>query len=194
MTEEITATAPSEAAAAAAHEIDQRIRRTVRAMKGAWVQLAGELYRFNRSGMWRDLGYETFEEYLEQPDLELRRRWVYELIGMYEQLVIERDVPAERLSELNSSKVREVLPAVRRGRVTLAQAFSDAETLSRPDLQERYRGLTSMPDPVIDPAREPVTRGPTPAAPASSSAEAIRSERVPCEHCGGRGWTLEDES
>lgn len=185
--DEAAVQAAIEAAATVAHQVDQSIRATVRAMKGMWIDLAGDLYRFNRSGMWRDLGHDTFEDYLADPELELRRRWVYELIGMYEQLVIDRDVKPDTLKALNVSKVREVLPAVRRGRVTLEQAFADAEQLTRHDLEQRYRGLASSPEPPIDATSEPVTRGPTPDIPAASSEASMTTERVTCPQCGGRG-------
>ncbi len=187
-----------EAAARVADAIDQQIRQTVRQMKGMWVDLASSLHRFARGELWRDIGFDSFEEYLDQPDLELGRRWTFELIAMYEQLVIQREVRHEQLRQLNSSKVREVLPAIRRGAVTLEEGLSDAGVLSRHDLEVRYRGLASATpgqpdvDSVIRTEREPVSRVGVAAsepAPAPTPAPLPPTERstVVCPHCGGSG-------
>lgn len=153
-------------ASEAAYEADQRIRQTVRQMRGLWVELAERLYRFHQAEMWRDLGHDTFESWLADPELEgeLTRRWVFELIGMYRELVVERSVPIAELGQLHVSKVREVLPAIRRGWVDVETAFSDAETLTRHDMEIKYRGLASSTPgqpstgPTVETDSEPVWR------------------------------------
>jgi hypothetical protein len=134
---------PSPAAAQEAHDVDQRIRLKVRQMRGLWVELAAELHDFHDRKLWRALGCDSFEAWLNDPEFEgdLGRRWVYELIAVYEQLVVERGVDPSRLQRLHVSKVREVLPAIRRQQAPLDEALADAETLSRPDLEIRYRGV-----------------------------------------------------
>lgn len=162
---------PTEAAAAAAFEIDQRVRLNLKAMRGMWVQLAQDLHRFNRSELWRDLGHDSFERWLMDPGLELERRWTYNLIATYEQLVVQRGVEPARLAELQVSKVGEVLPAVRRGQVSVDEALEDAAQLRRPDLELKYRGAGA----------DGVSAGP-------DTGTAVRTEREPvwktCPHCG----------
>lgn len=162
-----------DAAAQAAHEIDQRVRSTLKTMRGMWVQLARDLHRFNRSELWRDLGADSFEQWLADPELDLERRWVYNLISVYEQLVVRRGIDPSRLQELQVSKVAEVLPAIRRELVTVEEALSDAETLRRVDLEQRYRGKAS----------DGRTAGP-------DTSSTIRTELEPvwetCPHCGSR--------
>lgn len=136
-------TPEQQAAAQAAHEMDQTIRRIKRQITGLWVELAEALYHFRTGQMWRDIGYDTFEQWLADPQVELERRWVYKLTDAYRTLVIEEGVPRERVERLQVSKVNEVLPAIRRGQVDLETALSDAETLGRSDLEIRYRGLHS---------------------------------------------------
>jgi hypothetical protein len=171
---------PSLAAAAAAHEVDQRLKANVRRMRGMWVELARDLYRFHESRLWADLGYETFEAYLADPELELERRWVYDSMAMYKQLVVERGVDPSRLQELQISKVREVLPAIRRELVTLDEALDDATTLRRVDLEQKYRGAAS----------DGRTAGP-------DTGTEVRTEREPvwrrCEHCGSMYQTTPTE-
>jgi hypothetical protein len=145
MTDIIEGSVSKSPAAEAAFAVDQQIRATLRQMKGLWVHLAEQLYRFHTAEMWRDLGHDTFEAYLADPELELdlQRRWVFELIGMYRTLVVEREVSTAELEGLHVSKVREVLPAIRRGWVDIPTALSDVETLTRHDMELKYRGLAS---------------------------------------------------
>lgn len=166
---------PSPAAAEEAHQVDQRIRLKVRQMRGLWVELAAELHDFHERKLWRALGHDSFEAWLNDPEFEgdLGRRWVYELIAVYEQLVVERGVDPSRLQRLHVSKVREVLPAIRRNQAPLDDALSDAETLNRSDLEIRYRGVASS-APVAGP--DGTTQVDTRAEP----------EWVTCGCCGSR--------
>lgn len=179
-----------EVAAAHAYDADQQIRVTVRKMRGLWVQLAEQLYRFHRAQLWRDLDFDTFEAWLEDPELELERRWVYQLIDLYQTLSVERQVPIAQLEALHVSKVREVLPAIRRGQVEIETALSDAGTLTRRDLELRYRGLVSGTpgrpdvDSVMRTEREaPISFPPEPSQPPADRTVSTTS-RGTCPSCG----------
>jgi len=134
---------PSEAAARHAYEVAQRIKGRVLALRQTWIMLAEDLWEFHQAKLWADLGYENFEQWLAEPEVELGARYVYDLLAMWQQLVVQRGVEPSRLQELQVSKVREVLPAIRRGIVTVDEGLSDASTLKRSDLEERYRGKSS---------------------------------------------------
>lgn len=162
---------PTEASAAYAHAVDQRIRVTVRVLKGAWITLAQDLYEFKQAQMWIDLGFSGFEAWMADPGVEVEARWVYDVLAMWQQLVIERGVEPSRLQELQISKVREVLPAIRRGLVTVDEGLGDAETLRRSDLEERYRGKSS----------DGRTAGPDTSTEVRTAEE---PEWVRCPHCG----------
>lgn len=161
-----------ELAAQFAFQVEQRIRVTIGDIRTAWVRLAEDLFNFQQSELWRDLGHSSFEAWLASPDIDLGRRWVYELISMWRDLVIDRHVKPDRLLPVNVSKVREVLPAIRRGQVTVEDALSDCETLGRDDLRKRYTGSES----------------PTPGQPDTSSAVHTSSETeyAICHACGSR--------
>lgn len=134
---------PEELAAATAHEVNLRIKTLVELDKALWVQMSAELFIFREGKMWDQLGYNTFEAYLADPDVEINARWAYDLIAVYRQLVVERGVDPETLKELQVSKVRTVLPAIRREQITVKQAFADARSLARRDLETKYVGKTS---------------------------------------------------
>ncbi|MGH2716030.1 MAG: hypothetical protein ACRDM7_19540 [Thermoleophilaceae bacterium] len=148
-----------EAAAADAHAVQERIRAGVRAMKQLWIGLAEDLYRFNREELWRDLGYDSFEAWLATPEIELERSWVFRLISVYRELVIDRGVEPEQIAPLSVDKLRRVLPAIRRGHVTVEEALADVESVPHRDLQTRYEAMTvrppNDPEPPIEPEAEP---------------------------------------
>lgn len=129
------------AQADAAHAMQSRIQESIRLIRRAWVLLAEDLYRFQELQMWRHLGYTSFEQWLAGPDIDLERRWVYDLVAIWRELAIVRGVDPESFEGLHVSKVREVLPAIRRGHVSVAEAFADCRALPRRDLEVRYRGL-----------------------------------------------------
>ena len=129
---------PEEIRAAAAHDTHKRIVGIVRGMREAWVSLAADLYNFFDQQMWADLGHESFDSYLADPDVEIGRRWAYELVALYRELVINRQIETATLKAIEPSKLQEVLPAMRRGQVTIRQALADAQSLSRNDIRERY--------------------------------------------------------
>ena len=164
--------AAQQQAATAAHQMDQRIREIRRMQRGLWVVLAEQLYHFRAGQMWRDIGYSSFERWLADPEVDLERRWVYKLTDAYRWLVIEWELPRERVELLPISKVNEVLPAVRRGQVQLEAALADVENLSRGDLEIQYRGTASS----------------TPGSPVAATSTAIETEHEPewavCPTCG----------
>lgn len=129
--------------AQAAFEVEERIRTTIRNIRTAWIRLAEDLHRFNDLELWRDLGHPSFEAWLAGPDIELERRWVYELIAMWRELVVKRGVTPAQLEPVAVSKVREVLPAIRRGQVSIEDALADCEVLGRRDLEAKYRGVAT---------------------------------------------------
>lgn len=123
-----------------AQATEKKILSGCEAIRTVWIALAGQFYDFFEGKMWTDLGCETFNEWLGQPQIELGRTQVYGLIEAYREFVIERDVDPAELGGFDHSKLTVVLPAVRSGEVTLEEALSDCESLSRSDLRAKYQG------------------------------------------------------
>lgn len=121
-----------------AFDLEQEIIRGCRGIRMAWVHLAAYLHEFYEGRMWELLGYERFNEWIAAPEISLGRSQTYSLIAAYHEFVVVRGVPVERLACADSSKVAETLPALKAGVVDVDEALSDAESLSRSDLRERY--------------------------------------------------------
>jgi hypothetical protein len=94
---------PSEVQATHAWEVEQRILATARILREAWVDLARDLYEFFTQSLWRDLGHFSFDEWAETPSVGFGRRWAYEHIRIYRELVVLRDVEPDRLRTLEPS-------------------------------------------------------------------------------------------
>jgi|SRR5947209_3732656 len=135
-----------------AHVLDRDIKRVCRGVRTVWIHLAGDLREFHDDRCWEVLGYDTFEEWLGSPEVGLGRRQVFQLIAVHRELVGERDVQPDALEGLEVSKVAAVLPAITRGAVTVDEALSDVETLSRTDIKAKYRGDPHAP---LDAEMEP---------------------------------------
>ena len=124
------------------------------------VRIAADLYAFSERELWRPAGYESFNAFLADPDVELPPSTGHHLVAAYRQLVVERGLSAQRLEGVELSKVKEILPALRRGHVDADQALADVEALSWRDLRQHYRHLTARspgePDPPLEATDEPV--------------------------------------
>lgn len=124
----------------AAYSAEEGIVRDIRNIRKQWVALAAKLYDFNTSRLWVTLGYESLDHWLATPDVELSRRTYYNLIEAHRELVVERGVDPSLLGSVDVTKVAEVLPAVRRGHVSVDIALADCEVLTRNDLRDKYSG------------------------------------------------------
>jgi hypothetical protein len=134
---------PEAIAGREAFAVSERIKNTVYVIKSAWMDLAADLYVFHRGKMWEALGAESWNAFFADPDIDLNPRWAYELVAVYQQLVIDRGVEPERLKSLEASKVAVVLPAIRREQVTIEQAFADVATHTKAELKLHYSGQAS---------------------------------------------------
>jgi site-specific DNA-methyltransferase (adenine-specific) len=75
--------------------------------------LLGKYLKENRDDKYfKELGYQTFEDYIESRDIELKRASVYELIRVYEKFIGELKYSTEELLEIDYSKLRLITPVL----------------------------------------------------------------------------------
>jgi hypothetical protein len=120
-----------------AQEIEEAVIKGTKAIRTAWVALAAYLHEFHFQKMWETRDCDTFKEWLGTPEISLGRSQTYALIEIYRELVLKRGLDPKTLTT-EPSKIAQVLPALRRGDIELEAALSDAESLSRADLREKY--------------------------------------------------------
>src|SRR5262245_50164074 len=119
--------------------IQTKIKGALRKGRAAMWELAEQLYLFEEAQAWRALGYETLGEWLADPDITMRKTTYYDAVSAWEQMHVIRKVPAERLNELDVSKLRVALPVLKRGEASLDDVMADAEVLGIRDMRIKYQ-------------------------------------------------------
>jgi hypothetical protein len=128
-----------------AHQLEVVIKDAIDRGREAYWDLAAALYEFNERAGWALLAYETQGDWLAQPEIGMSSRTYFRMVRLYRETVILRELPAERVKELDPSKVEIVLPAVASGEKTIDEALGDAESVGQRDLREMYIGPQGAP-------------------------------------------------
>jgi hypothetical protein len=117
--------------------LNEGIQQTIAEGRRALWKLAEQLSLWHDDIGWSALGYDSLEEWLEDPTIEISRGRFRDLVDTY-RFLEQREVPKQVMARLNYTKVRTVLPAVRAHRVDLADALKDAQALGSRALREKY--------------------------------------------------------
>lgn len=143
-------------AAEQAFAVQSRIQGHIQALKGAWVDLARDLFLFSEREMWKALGHTSFGAWMADPDVDIEPRYGYILVDNYRQLVVNAGVDEAELRQIDQSKVQVIAPALRRKQVSVEEALADCRSLGRDDLRERYHSKPngSKPDDPLDAMEE----------------------------------------
>lgn len=120
------------------YALEEKVKTNLRVGRESLWEVAQALYEFDESNGWSALGYDKLNDWLAQPDIGISRSHYFRLVSVYHEMVVLRQVDAERLKEIEPQKIQIVLPAVKSGKVQLEEALDDAEALGRRDLRERY--------------------------------------------------------
>lgn len=119
-----------------ADEAWERHRRIVTLRNQAeqtFLDLGGELYWFEKEKQYRDLGHKTFESYLADPDVDLRRRLAFRLKGLYKTFCLDLKVHPGALLPAGHSKLDLIRPIATPDNVE--EWVDKAAALSRSDLR-----------------------------------------------------------
>lgn len=123
-----------------AFAIDQELKAALRRGQAVLWDVAEQCYLFNESRGWLDLGIETLEEYLAQPEIGMSRASFYKFKRTWQSLVVDRKIAADKLRALEMSKVALVAPKIIANKATVEEALADAESLAWGDLRDKYIG------------------------------------------------------
>jgi hypothetical protein len=100
----------------------------------SFLDLAEELYLFSSERGWELLNYASFEAYLADPDVSIKRSTAFSLMGIYKTFILECPVQQVGLLMAGVSKLDVVRPLVTRENVL--ELVSMASALSRGDLRK----------------------------------------------------------
>ena len=146
----------------------QRIVRLKEQATRSFILLGKELKLNKDRRYFEQLGFATFEAYIESPELGLGRRSVYSLIAIYETFVERLDYSVDELAAVDYSKLDRVLPLINVQPVAHREWFEKARTLPRRTLETEIRLWQTQNE-----ARQPKPQSP-----------ALPSDWINTVHCG----------
>lgn len=128
-----------EARSKQAFNLERSIKKAAVLAHASWWALAELLYKFHEGGYWTDLGYDSLDEFLAQPEIGISRAQFFKQSKVWRDLVVVKKIKPKELEALEPAKVAEVVPAIMRGEVKPKDALDDAQELSFRDVKIKYR-------------------------------------------------------
>ncbi len=86
---------------------------------------------------WRDLGYNSWTDFLRSPEVDISERKGNRLVGIYEDLIQQHQLPPERLSKIDQIKLDYMRSVVDEDNKD--ELLASAESLSREDFRKEIR-------------------------------------------------------
>jgi hypothetical protein len=122
-----------------AYELEQRVLAARQSERASWLPLAAALTSFHAEQAWRELGWETFGDWLGDPEIGLGPRHAYRLIAVW-SWAQDRGIPDEQLTLCDVTKLYVVVAAYQRepANFNIDTLLSDVQALSRSDLIVKY--------------------------------------------------------
>ncbi len=117
----------------AAFNNDQAIKNLKVDLNVRWLKMAELLFENQKRKFYSVLGYDTFESYIAQEELGFQRNSVYKIIGIYKDLVLDRNVSQRDIADIDHDKLAMIRPMLPDG--DLNELLSKARSLSRSDLK-----------------------------------------------------------
>lgn len=126
-----------------AEELHKRVKATVHSMKISFVELGKMLKEMRDGKLYKELGYQNFEDYCKT-EVEINRRYAYELIGIAEKLPEDFVRSAHKigvkklslLAMLNPEQREEVIQTVNVESVTVKELQSQISQMKTRQKQD----------------------------------------------------------
>jgi hypothetical protein len=137
-----------------------RILATARQFKSSWVELGEKLLEVQRNGMFRQWGYDSFEDYCAR-EIRIKQPTAHKLTLAYRFLEKEEPELLARRTELKPLPDYRSVDLLRQAREELDLPAEDYASLRRavveedrshPTVQKRFREAAGTPDRAADPA------------------------------------------
>lgn len=103
------------------------------------IVLGGQLWVMKQFNTYRlATGVTTWEEYLEQPEVNISKHRASKLIGLYIYFVEQLKLSPEEITDVPTYALEYIRKADISDRATIQELFSDAVHLSRKDFREKF--------------------------------------------------------
>ena len=117
-----------------AYERHRRIVELRDTLERNALELGEALYWFEREKQYRQLGYDSFNAYLADPDVNIGRSTAFKFKRVYALFVLRLECPAAGLLEAGADKLEVIAPHVDSENVD--EWVATAAALSRSDLRQ----------------------------------------------------------
>src|SRR4030066_1851451 len=128
--------------ATTAYEVNSEVIACRMNIEANFLRLARLLKQVRDEKLYRALDHLTFESYLGDPEIGIKRSSAYKLITEYERYVLRLGVPETRLIGIGSKKLSIIGPVVERDK---DEWLDRAEALSSSDLIAEVRNAQGKP-------------------------------------------------
>jgi len=118
--------------------IEQEINLHKQAISDEFIQLGRLLWEVHHNKLYLERGLNSFEDWLDSPDVDMSRTLGYDLIRLTN--LIASGFPAHGVVEIGVSKARLLLPILENQPDDTAEWIAKAQTLSWRDLRREVRG------------------------------------------------------
>ena len=101
-----------------------------------WIELCGRLKEIRDNGLYEGR-WDTFEDFLQDPQMGLDKSSASKMITIHEKFIIEYKMSPARIANAGGwSKVAEILPAVK-DKESAEKWIDEASSLSKSDLRKQ---------------------------------------------------------
>jgi len=132
-----------------AFKLDQQLKHLKRTVEASGLVMGKILYEIQEDRLYEVLGYDTFEQYLADPELSFKRSTAYNLKKIYKQWVLEYGYSIDELQDVGYDRLLKAGKMATKK--TADEWLEKAKSLSRTDLeistQEAKEGKEFMPRP-----------------------------------------------
>jgi hypothetical protein len=128
--------------------IHSTIFTTAKNLKSNFIELAKLLWITKEYRLWARMGYETQEDFILEvkESMGISRTDFFSLINTYEILVIEHNIPEDKLQEIGLRKAETVIKAIKCDG-NIEEWISEAEHQSSDHLEIKLREMKGDPEP-----------------------------------------------
>ncbi len=110
------------------------------------LAMGKELHIFQREEQYKELGYFSFNAFLADPDVSIRRRTAYRLMRNYRKYILELSVPMKALVPVGTSKLDAMVPYV--DNENIDEMLNKGATLTLGNLKTELTGVERVFTPV----------------------------------------------
>jgi N6-adenosine-specific RNA methylase IME4 len=143
---------------ARAVEVHRHIRLLKRKAEETFLELAAWLHEMFEAGLWKALGYESWAQYLHDPDVNISQATDSKLRAVHRTFVLEHRMPEEDLLEAGYRRLYAAANLLGEGAAQeeVEEVVATAQTLTCVDIEQEVRRVRYRQADTVQDGRYPV--------------------------------------